>query len=424
MASESNGARPVKAVILVGGGSKGTRFRPLSLDLPKPLFPIAGSPMIKHHIEALSKVPGLIEVILMGFYDESPFRAFIDDCSETYGVSMRYLREAAELGTSGGLNRYRDVIIAGDPAAVLILHCDVGCAFPLQEMLDFHFSKGTWGTILGKELSEEEAHKYGAMVIDPETKELMHYAEKPTTNISSLINCGVYVFSPALFEYIASVNDEMHRGKMYVPYFETEAVKIRLEQDVLMPLTGKGKLHVLETKDFWVQMKDPKAALTGNSLYLEHYKKTKPHILAHKNTGKRETRPSSTANKANGRVGHETNKLQIVGNVFIHPTAKISPSARIGPDVAIGPGVDVRPGARLRDCVILDDVKVKDHAVVRDSILGWGSSVGYWARVQGSELRPTIFGSEVTTDPEVIISGCIVLPNKGLSRSCYDEIIL
>jgi NDP-sugar pyrophosphorylase family protein len=63
----STGRTSTKAVILVGGVSKATRFRPLSLDLPKPLFPIAGLPMIQHHVEALSKIDGLTEIILMGY---------------------------------------------------------------------------------------------------------------------------------------------------------------------------------------------------------------------------------------------------------------------------------------------------------------------------------------------------------------------
>jgi mannose-1-phosphate guanylyltransferase len=46
----------LKAVILIGGPQKGTRFRPLSLDVPKPLFPVAGYPIMHHHIEACSKV--------------------------------------------------------------------------------------------------------------------------------------------------------------------------------------------------------------------------------------------------------------------------------------------------------------------------------------------------------------------------------
>ena len=52
----------MKAVILIAGPQKGTRFRPLSLDLPKPLFPLAGSPMIAHHVEAAAAVPGVNEV--------------------------------------------------------------------------------------------------------------------------------------------------------------------------------------------------------------------------------------------------------------------------------------------------------------------------------------------------------------------------
>ncbi len=58
----------LKAVLLVGGPSVGTRFRPLSLTLPKPLFPIAGVPMVYHHVAALAKVEGMREILLIGFY--------------------------------------------------------------------------------------------------------------------------------------------------------------------------------------------------------------------------------------------------------------------------------------------------------------------------------------------------------------------
>lgn len=79
----------MKAVILVGGPRKGTRFRPLSLDLPKPLFPIAGKPMIYHHIEACAQVPGLTEVLLLGFYEESAFTSFVADASKEFNIKIR-----------------------------------------------------------------------------------------------------------------------------------------------------------------------------------------------------------------------------------------------------------------------------------------------------------------------------------------------
>ena len=56
----------VKAIILIAGPQKGTRFRPLSLDVPKPLFPVAGIPVVQHHIEALAQVDGVKEVLLLG----------------------------------------------------------------------------------------------------------------------------------------------------------------------------------------------------------------------------------------------------------------------------------------------------------------------------------------------------------------------
>jgi mannose-1-phosphate guanylyltransferase len=271
MAIENAGAvaplRRSKAVILVGGGSKGTRFRPLSLDLPKPLFPIAGLPMIQHHVEALCKVQDLQEIILMGFFDETLFNGFIETVSAETTVPVRYLREEKANGTAGGLYLYRDVIMQGNPAAVFVLHCDIGCAFPLAEILEYHLSSPKYCTVLGKELPESESHKYGAMVVDPATHELRHYAEKPTTDISSIVNCGVYVFSPACFEHIAKVGDDINRGSSaYQSYYGRQAKKIFIENDILMSLAGKGHIFVYETNDFWCQIKDPAAAVVCSGL--------------------------------------------------------------------------------------------------------------------------------------------------------------
>jgi mannose-1-phosphate guanylyltransferase len=72
-------ASNIKAIILVGGNSSGTRFRPLSMDTPKPLFPIAGKPMIYHHVSALSRVPGMKEILIIGFYEASIFDRFLTE---------------------------------------------------------------------------------------------------------------------------------------------------------------------------------------------------------------------------------------------------------------------------------------------------------------------------------------------------------
>lgn len=80
-----------KGVILVGGPSVGTRFRPLSMDYPKPLFPIAGHPIIYHHVHALAKIPGIKEILLIGFFEQSVFDRFLTEMQiEFPHVQIRY----------------------------------------------------------------------------------------------------------------------------------------------------------------------------------------------------------------------------------------------------------------------------------------------------------------------------------------------
>lgn len=98
----------VKAIILVGGPSVGTKFRPLSMDCVKPLFPIAGHPTIYHHCQALAKVPGMMEILLIGFYDNDVFDRFLIELQiEFPAISIRYLREYQCMGTAGGIHHFR-----------------------------------------------------------------------------------------------------------------------------------------------------------------------------------------------------------------------------------------------------------------------------------------------------------------------------
>eukprot|EP00126_Sphaerothecum_destruens_P005071 Sdes_comp18541_c0_seq5m8612 len=130
----------VKAVILIGGPQKGTRFRPLSMDLPKPLFPIAGVPMIYHHIDACAKIPGLKEILLVGCFNDADINPFVASCQREFKVIIRYLREYTSLGTGGGLYHFRDHILFGEPECFFVLHGDICSSFPLQNMMDFYLS--------------------------------------------------------------------------------------------------------------------------------------------------------------------------------------------------------------------------------------------------------------------------------------------
>lgn len=119
----------------------GTRFRPLSLDIPKPLFPIGGLPIIEHHIHACSQIPSLEEVLIIGSYQHTELKAFLDEVQSKYRVKIRYLQEFVELGTAGGLYHFRDQIRAGNPECFFVLNGDVCADFPLRQLYDFHVSK-------------------------------------------------------------------------------------------------------------------------------------------------------------------------------------------------------------------------------------------------------------------------------------------
>lgn len=424
-----------KAVILIGGpNQQGNHFRPLSLDLPKPLFPIAGREMMAFHVEACARLPNLIEILMIGSYDEGLFTRFFDTMCKRYNVVIRYLREDKPLGTAGGIRFFKDDILAGNPASLFVLHCDICCSFPLNEMMHFHLRHGGRCTVVGKRVFHDEAKKYGCLVQHPQTKEIMHWAEKPETFVSDIINCGIYLFDVSLLDMIVDVGDRISRQRLRSESSAEAIVEydlkklfpefnnlnnLRLEQDILLPLAGQGQLFLFETGDFWCQIKTPGMAITCSELYMQRFRYTNPTLL------------STTGGKLSP---------QIEGNVVIDPSAQVHPTAKLGPNVCIAAGVSIGPGARVAHSIILEGATIKGHACVLFAVIGWNSIVGQWARVEGqppnsSQIRVnsaetalvrdvTIFGVSVVANPEVIIRNCVVLPHKTLTQSYHDEILL
>lgn len=416
----------LKAVILIGGPLKGTRFRPLSLDIPKPLFPVAGLPMIQHHIEACVKVPNLKEIILLGYYTPSDLTNFVTEMAQKHNVVIRYFQEFRSLGTAGGMYHFRDQIGYGNPEGFFLLHSDVCGDFPLEDLLAFHRSKGNaLITIMATETSRQQALNYGCIAKHQTLDYMTHYVEKPSTFVSTLINCGVYYCSVELFDTLSSVfkrkQENSYNG---VGVVEKDSATLQLEEDVLTPLAGGGRVFVFSSQRWWSQLKTPGAAVYANRHYLSLYRTTATDRLAR-------------------------NSKNIIGDVHIHPTAVIDATACIGPNVSIGAGVIIGPGVRLKDTIILDEASVGSHTLVTNSIVGRQVRIGSWARVEGTPCDPnpnkpfakmdnlplfnkdgrlnpsiTILGCSVKVPSEVILLNSIVLPYKELTRSFKYEIIL
>lgn len=423
----------LKAVILIGGPQKGTRFRPLSFDLPKPLFPVAGVPMIQHLIEACCKVPNLREILMIGFYQgDDAIVQFATSMMKEYNVNIRYLQEYTALGTAGGIYHFRDQIRRGDPEAFFLINGDVCGDFPLVEMVDFHKQRGgnSLITVMGTEATRQESLNYGCIVENNETHEIMHYVEKPSTFISTDINCGVYLCSLDIFQHIATVFKQKQQDSYNGTEHSTEYGSkdcIRLEQDILMPLAASGSLYTFHTTRWWSQIKTAGSAIYANRHYLDLYHKTHPDRLT--------------------KCGKD--KPTIIGDVFIHPTATVHSTAVLGPNVSIGKNVTIGDGARIRESIVLGNATIQDHALIMHSIIGWNSTVGAWTRIEGTPCDPnpnkpfakmqnvplfnsagkmnpsiTVLGCNVQVPSEVIVLNSIVLPHKDLNQSYKNEIIL
>jgi hypothetical protein len=108
-----------------------------------------------------------------------------------------------------------------------------------------------------------------------------------------------------------------------------------------------------------------------------------------------------------------------VGNVLIHPSATVAPSARLGPDVVVGEDCVVEDGARLNNCTLLQGARVKAHAMVVGSIVGWASSVGRWARVEGG----SVLGEDVAESRMTLMDVVRELAGeRGVQAAFFDEL--
>lgn len=433
----------IKAVILIGGPQKGTRFRPLSLDTPKPLFPVAGRPLIAHHIEACVQLKELKEILIIGFYPQTQMEGFVGDMQALYSssnINIRYLQEFTSLGTAGGMYHFRDQIRAGNPRAFFVLNGDVCADFPLQELYTFHTERPSSAlvTIMSTEATRQQSLHYGCLVFDRASGAVSHYVEKPSSYVSTFINCGVYICSTDIFTKLAQIFHAKGEEYSCVGYSngkDKEQGHIKWEQEVLTPLAGTDKLFAMPVPNWWSQLKTAGSAIYANRHYLALYKRTHPERLA--NVG-------SKRGEGDGNL-----ICTVYPDVYVHPSATVHHSAVLGPNVAIGPGVTIGPGVRIRESIILEQAQIKDHTLILHSIVGRGCIIGAWTRVEGTPSdpdpnkpfakmeNPPLFNNEGKLNPSITILGCfvqipaekillnsIVLPHKELSRSFKNEIIL
>ncbi|KAJ3701135.1 hypothetical protein LUZ61_004840 [Rhynchospora tenuis] len=361
----------MKALILVGGF--GTRLRPLTLSVPKPLVDFANKPMILHQIEALKDV-GVTEVVLAINYRPEVMLNFLKDFEDQLAIKITCSQETEPLGTAGPLALARDKLVDGTGEPFFVLNSDVISEYPFSQLIQFHKSHGGEATIMVTKV--DEPSKYGVVVMEEGTGKVERFVEKPKIFVGNKINAGIYLLNPSVLDRI-------------------ELKPTSIEKEIFPKIASDQKLYAMVLPGFWMDIGQPRDYITGLRLYLDSLRKNSPSKLA--------------------------KGVHIVGNVLVHESAVIGEGCLIGPDVAVGPGCVVEPGVRLSRCSVMKGVRIKKHACVTSSIIGWHSTVGQWARIENM----TILGEDVHVGDEVYSNGGVVLPHKEIKSSILKpEIVM
>uniref|UniRef100_A0AC11EGW0 GDP-mannose pyrophosphorylase B n=1 Tax=Ovis aries TaxID=9940 RepID=A0AC11EGW0_SHEEP len=186
----------MKALILVGG--YGTRLRPLTLSIPKPLVDFCNKPILLHQVEALAAA-GVDHVILAVSYMSQVLEKEMKAQEQKLGIRISMSHEEEPLGTAGPLALARDLLCeTADP--FFVLNSDVICDFPFEAMVQFHRHHGQEGSILVTKV--EEPSKYGVVVCEADTGRIHRFVEKPQVFVSNKINAGMYILSPSVLRRI------------------------------------------------------------------------------------------------------------------------------------------------------------------------------------------------------------------------------
>jgi len=358
----------MKALILVGGF--GTRLRPLTLSVPKPIVEFSNKAMILHQIEALCKI-GVTEVVLAVNYRPQLMSSYLHPYEQKLGIKISYSHETEPLGTAGPLALAKDLLKDGEP--FFVLNSDVICEFPFADLLAFHKSHGAEGTIMVTKV--EEPSKYG-VVVSQEDGRIQRFVEKPQIFVGNRINAGIYIFNPTILDRI-------------------ELKPTSIEKEIFPKMAEQGQLYCMPLEGFWMDVGQPKDFLAGMCLYLNSLKTKAPESLR---TGPGFIQP-----------------------VLVDESAVIGEGCLIGPNVTIGPNSVIHEGVRLSNTTVLEGVTIGANSWVKSSIIGWQSSVGKWVRMENT----SVLGQDVHIADELYVNGGKILPHKTITASIPEpEIIM
>ncbi|HHY80407.1 MAG TPA: nucleotidyltransferase family protein, partial [Thermoanaerobacter sp.] len=181
----------MKGIIMAGG--EGSRLRPLTADIPKPMVPVANKPAIKHIVEHLHKY-GIKDLAVTLFYLPQKIKKYLE---EEYGDEIKFYIEDKPLGTAGSVKNARDFL----NDTFIVMSGDVITDVNIKEAYEFHRKKGAKVTLILTRV--DVPLEYGVVIVDEEGK-IKKFLEKPSWGevFSDTVNTGIYIIEPEILEFI------------------------------------------------------------------------------------------------------------------------------------------------------------------------------------------------------------------------------
>ncbi|MBN3880107.1 MULTISPECIES: NDP-sugar synthase [unclassified Nostoc] len=323
----------MKAMILAAG--KGTRVRPITYTMPKPMMPILQKPVMEFLLELL-RHHGFDQILVNVSHLAEEIENYFRD-GQRFGVQIAYSFEGKidddgklvgeAIGSAGGMRRIQDFSPFFDDTFV-VLCGDALIDLDLTAAVKWHKSKGAIATIITKSVPKEEVSSYGVVVTDEEGR-VKAFQEKPSTEeaLSTNINTGIYIFEPEVFDYIPSGVEYDIGSQLFPKLVEIKAPFYAIPMDFEWVDIGK-------VPDYWRAIRGVLLGEIKNVQIPGH--EVAPGIYTGLN------------------VAVNWDKVDITGPVYIGGMTRIEDGAKIVGPAMIGPNCWICSGATVENSVIFE----------------------------------------------------------------------
>lgn len=346
-------------------GGFGTRLRPLTNNIPKPVVPIANTPILEH-LMALLKTHGINDITVLLYYQAEHIKNLLGDGSK-YGMSIRYVKPEQDFGTAGAV-KLAEEFITDD---FLVISGDVLTDFSLTDLRNFHKEKDSTATI--SLFSAENPLQFGIVLTDNENK-IVRFLEKPSSSevFSDTINTGIYYFKKEIFDYIPA-GENFDFSKDLFPHLLANQIPLygfkntgywrdvgNLEEYIYANLEAlRGDLHYIKVKDAKGNCIDPSAKIS-EAAFVENSIIGKNVVVE---------AGASIKNSILWDNIYVSSKARILFDV-ICKNCRIGENARVNDFVFIGDNCEIGKNAFISSSIkIWDKKRIENNAKVTRSLI-------------------------------------------------------